>query len=266
MSRGSAPLGAALVPLLLVPLAPAQEGRSECETEVVATAAGDVCGLRLDVDGALVVEDPLPAAVAGRTEVPVVWGNNDHEAFSFLGRLVPDDIGPSLGDAMTTVLFGKEAGEVMRQRYLRGAEDLSVAVLDAAGDYVFMCPALLAAMNAPVGYHYRFSHPPQYSGSLTGGENCRDKACHAAELPFVFGTGRFPNGFTASDERVSATSMGLWAAFARGDGDDGGGFTAWPAAEVADGGLPTLVISDPPRQVHHDVARCAAWTATYSLP
>jgi carboxylesterase type B len=182
-----------------------------------------------------------------------------------LGDFVSQGMNPYLGDAMTTILFGKPAGEVMREHYLRGADDLAAAVLDASGDYVFMCPAELAAMNAPVGYHYRFSHPPQYVGGLTGGEACSDKTCHAVELPYVFGTGRFPGGFSAADGRVSSTLMELWAAFARGEGDDGSGFASWPPA-VGDGGyLPTLVVSDPVAVAAFDVARCACWAEVYDL-
>lgn len=217
------------------------------------------------VDGEFLVADPLVAAVAGEAQVPVVWGDNDHEAFSFLGDFVSQGMNPYLGDAMTTILFGKPAGEVMREHYLRGADDLAAAVLDASGDYVFMCPAELAAMNAPVGYHYRFSHPPQYVGGLTGGEACSDKTCHAVELPYVLGTGRFPGGFSAADGRVSSTLMELWAAFARGEGDDGSGFASWPPA-VGDGGyLPTLVVSDPVAVAAFDVARCARWAEVYDL-
>jgi len=218
------------------------------------------------VDGGFVARDPLAAAVAGDTDVPVVWGNNDHEAFSFLGNFVEGGVNPFVGDFMTTVLFGKVAGGVMHERYLQGAADLASAVLEGAGDHVFMCPAELAAMNAPVGYHYRFSHPPGYVGGLTGGETCADKTCHAVELPYVFGTGRFPDGFAATDERVSATFMEHWAAFARGEGDDGTGFGDWPPAVADADGLPTLVIADPARVQAFDVARCAPWAEVYGLP
>lgn len=215
------------------------------------------------VDGAIVTEQPLIAAIEGRTDVPVIWGNNDDEAFSFLGQFVTPDIDPYVGGAVLDVLFRKSVGDVIRQEYVADAPDPAAALLDGAGDYVFMCPAELAAANAPVGYHFRFSHPPQYVGGLTGGDTCGDRTCHAVELPYVFGTGRFPGGFAESDARVSADAMELWSAFACGEGDGGRGIGAWPEADVADGRLRTLVISDPLTVEQFDIARCERWQDVY---
>lgn len=215
------------------------------------------------VDGSIVTEQPLIAAIEGRTEVPVIWGNNDDEAFSFLGQFVTPDINPYVGGAVLDVLFRKNVGDVIRREYVDGASDQPTALLDGAGDYVFMCPAELAAANAPVGYHFRFSHPPQYVGGLTGGDTCGDRTCHAVELPYVFGTGRFPGGFAEADARVSADAMALWSAFARGEGDGGRGLAAWPQADPSDGRLPTMVITDPPTVAPFDLTRCEHWVEVY---
>ncbi|HET8986689.1 MAG TPA: carboxylesterase family protein [Trueperaceae bacterium] len=217
------------------------------------------------VDGSIVTEQPLTAAIAGQTSVPVIWGNNDHEAFSFLGQFVTPDINPYVGGAVVDVLFRKPASEVIKREYMRGAASPADALLDGAGDYVFMCPAELAAMNAPVGYHFRFSHPPQYTGGMTGGDACADKTCHAVELPYVFGTGRFLGGFGEADRRVSDAFMQLWSAFAHGEGDAGSGFGPWHAAVPQAGQLPTMRIADLPSMTSHEVSRCLRWVEVYQL-
>lgn len=227
------------------------------------------------VDGELITEQPLRAALEGRTDVPVILGNNDDEAFSFLGSFITPDLNPFVGGAVIDVLFRKVVGDVIQEEYLEGSDDPDAALLEGAGDYVFMCPALLAAKSAPNGYHFRFSQPPQYEGSMTGGESCVGKTCHAVELPYVFGTGRFPGGFSAVDARVSEAFMTLWSDFAHGrldgvqarlgDGGQNQKQLAWPTAAAGTGTAATLVIADPPRVEQFDAVRCEQWTEIYEL-
>lgn len=215
------------------------------------------------VDGSLLVRQPLIGALDGELGKPLLVGNNTDEAFSFLGQLITDEINPFAGSTAYRLLFGGRVWETIDKDYVKHSDDFADALLDGAGDYVFMCPAQLAALAAPKGYLYRFTHVPQYVGGLTGGETCTDRSCHAVELPYVFGTGRFGGGFTADDRAVSNSMMQLWADFARGAADQGQEFGGWPPAGQG-GGPATMLVIDEPLSVSTAAAeRCLTWESVY---
>ncbi len=215
------------------------------------------------VDGEVVTRQPLLAALDGASDKAFLIGNNDDEAFSFLGRFVTEDVNPLIGAALYEILFGDKVADMVQRDYVDGAADTATALLSGVGDYMFMCPAELTALASERGYHYRFSHPPEYSGGLTGGITCGERTCHAVELPYVFGTGRFPGGFSEADRAVSDQMMSLWSAFARGEADIGAAFRGWPAAVTADGTANTLVISSASAVEPFPSQRCAPWGEHY---
>ncbi len=215
------------------------------------------------VDGVVIARQPLTAALDGSGGKPVIIGNNADEAFSFFNMLATDDLSPIMAEMVLDLLLGTGPARVIQLNYMVGAPDTAAAMLDGVGDYMFMCPAELAATAAEVGYHYRFVHVPQYVGGMTGGDLCHERACHAVELPYVFGTGRFTDGFSMADRAVSDRMMAAWAAFARGEGDAAEGLADWPAAQRTARGVPTLWLDDAWSVTDIPAPRCLAWEGFY---
>jgi len=113
-------------------------------------------------------------------------------------------------------------------------------------DRVFRVPAARLAdaqsAHAPV-YGYEFAwRSPALRGALG--------ACHAVELPFVFGTLDAPgmdrfSGSGPDAERLSAAVMDAWIAFARAGDPHHAGIPLWPRHDPAT--RPTLVFDREPR-------------------
>jgi para-nitrobenzyl esterase len=111
---------------------------------------------------------------------------------------------------------------------------------------VFRVPAARLAdaqsAHAPV-YGYEFAwRSPALRGALG--------ACHAVELPFVFGTLDAPgmdrfSGSGPEAERLSAAVMDAWIAFARDADPHHAGIPHWPRHDPAT--RPTLVFDREPR-------------------
>jgi len=215
------------------------------------------------VDGTVLERQPLLGALDGTYADPLLVGTNEDEAFSFLGQFINEETTPFVGSTAYRLLFGRRVWEMIDNRYVKQGDRLSEALLAGAGDYLFTCPAQLAAAAAPRGYHYRFRHVPEYVGGLTGGETCTDKSCHAVELPYIFGTGRFENGFSTADAAVSETMMNLWADFAHGKADSGGSFDGWRPAIPANGGTPTRILQEPVSTENFSNATCELWEGVY---
>ena len=110
--------------------------------------------------------------------------------------------------------------------------DLEDAILS---DYRFRMPCLdlLEAHTARggSGFNYLFTlESPARRGALG--------ACHALEIPFVFGTTDAPTqdrfcGTGEHVDRLSRTMMEAWTAFARNGSPDGRGSAPWPRFSAA---------------------------------
>ncbi len=110
--------------------------------------------------------------------------------------------------------------------------DLEDAILS---DYRFRLPCLdlLEAHTAHgrAGFNYLFTlESPARRGALG--------ACHALEIPFVFGTTDAPTqdrfcGTGEHVDRLSRIMMETWTAFARNGSPDGEGLPAWPCFSTA---------------------------------
>ncbi|MGH7337287.1 MAG: carboxylesterase family protein, partial [Myxococcota bacterium] len=92
-------------------------------------------------------------------------------------------------------------------------------------------------------YGYEFAWPsPAKRGALG--------ACHAVELPFVFGTLGAPgmaafSGSGPDADRLSDLVMGTWSAFARSGDPANGAIPRWPRHDPVT--RPTLIIDRDPR-------------------
>jgi para-nitrobenzyl esterase len=106
-------------------------------------------------------------------------------------------------------------------------------------------------------YMYLFTWPSPAAGGLLG-------ACHAVELPFVFGTLDAPNmaSFSGSGpraEQLSQVVMDIWLRFASGDPADLDGLAHWQPYEAE---KRTTVVIDAESSIAHDPAadERAAWS------
>ncbi|MGD0115461.1 MAG: carboxylesterase/lipase family protein [Dehalococcoidia bacterium] len=140
-----------------------------------------------------------------------------------VSQLVPD------GDIERA---GSLVGVYRRERSARGENvspyDLFCAI---ATDWLFRVPAdrLAEAQSANNGrvFHYRLDWRSPYEDGALG-------ACHAIDLPFVFGTQRLARRWVGRGEEVDALAARIgdaWVAFASG-GDPSTASLPWPAFEA----------------------------------
>lgn len=196
------------------------------------------------VDGDVIPEQPLEAIRRGETAgIPLLVGTTLDEWRLF--RLV--DPGPlglreeALSGRFETALRGafanapdgataaREFREALATRSdATGAADVWSAFQTAR---VMHYPAtrLAEAQSAGGGtaHAYLFTWRPPALRRAVG-------ACHALDIPFVFGSIRHPlalpfTGFTASAARLSRKMQGAWIRFARGEEPGHGRLPAWPS-------------------------------------
>jgi para-nitrobenzyl esterase len=104
--------------------------------------------------------------------------------------------------------------------------------------------------HQPATFMYLFAWPSPAAGGRLG-------ACHAIELPFVFGTLAAPHmerfsGSGPAAERLSQQTMDAWLAFARDGVPAAPGADPWPAYDLARRATMVLdagsrVVEDPAR-------------------
>jgi para-nitrobenzyl esterase len=105
-------------------------------------------------------------------------------------------------------------------------------------------------------YHYLFTYGSPALRGVLG-------ACHALEIPFVFGTLEAPGQarFAGSGPRVSALSramMGAWVAFARSGSPACEPLAPWPAFDLTERHALQLDLASQPVRAPFDEER-AAW-------
>lgn len=193
------------------------------------------------IDPETLPEQPLAAIGAGAAEnIDIMIGHNRDEQKLFKigpGRRPEIDEATLLGD-IRPVLRGyddealKTVVEVYRaSRKVRDLADSNTDIGDAiAGDVMFRAGgvALAEAQAAKGGnaFMYLFTHESPARGGSLG-------ACHALEIPFVFGNWDQPAQikFAGSGDHVSVLSenmMDAWIAFARTGNPAHGGIGDWP--------------------------------------
>jgi para-nitrobenzyl esterase len=222
----------------------------EAQQRVYLAMQGQVRGLPFApvVDGDLLPQHPFEAIRAGLVkDVPVLVGSNLDELKLFVvmdpearwldeAALLKRCEHNSSGADASGVSHGQRAIDTYRSaRATRGAATTPPELWFAIeSDRVFRYPAmrLAAAQRAhqPHTYAYLFSWPSPFMEGMLG-------ACHALELPFVFGTfndpmiGQFAGGGPAANglaERI----QDAWLAFARTGNPACPRVGEWPAYDA----------------------------------
>jgi len=193
------------------------------------------------VDGHVLPRPPLDAIGDGSARrVPLLVGTNRDEAKLFLFL---DPEGGALDEtgleARAGELLGAPAGHVIAvYREARRARGESIAPAEIwsamESDRTMRHPAMRLAERQRAHqsrtYAYLFTWPSPFLGGAMG-------ACHALELPFVFGTLGHPMlrafaGKGPAAEALAARVQDAWIAFARTGDPSHGGLGAWPAYDA----------------------------------
>jgi carboxylesterase type B len=197
------------------------------------------------IDGDVIPRDPLAAIRDGEARgIPLLIGTNLDEARLF-APLDPEattlDEAELLARCEEAIPGGPDAARraiaVYREaRAGRGERvepgDLWFAIeSDRTMRYPAMRLAALHAAHQPRTYAYLFTWPSPAMGGLFG-------ACHALELPFLFGTLEHPllRPFTGKGPAAQALAgqiQDAWIAFARTGRPGHAGIADWPAYDAA---------------------------------
>ncbi|MBA3030280.1 MAG: carboxylesterase/lipase family protein [Desulfobacteraceae bacterium] len=214
---------------------------------------------------------PIDAILNGSSsDIPLIVGNNRDEEKLFTRMLVPDP--PPMEDGTLIQKVMEQIPETIRDKDGEGkvAPDRVVkmirmykasrqkmglgfdnnAILDAiGGDSKFRIPGmkLLEAQvkHQPNVFCYLFTwESPARRGALG--------ACHALDLPFVFGTYLVPGqdkfaGTGPGVEKLSLEMMDAWAAFAKTGNPSHGGIGTWDPYDTAS--RKTMIFGKETRQV-----------------
>ncbi len=191
------------------------------------------------VDGVVLPQPALAAIRAGTSRaVPLLLGSNRDEWKLFAAmdpRLRALDDAGLLARAVARVPDGDPARAKALVEGYRGAREARVGTtpLDLfcahETDRVYRIPMLrVADAQREAGgtvFAYHFTRPAELLGGSLG-------ACHAAEVPYVFGSVGAPAGLAwtgggAEVERLSANRMDAWTSFARDGVPRASGLPDW---------------------------------------
>lgn len=192
------------------------------------------------VDGVSLPRHPLSAVAAGDgARVPMIVGTNRDE-LAFFALMEPKP--PQWDETHLLARLRRSApaaraediaAAYRRARARRGEPVTARRLWTAAGsDLVFRWPSLRLAnahaLRQPSTFVYLFTWETPFLGGTLG-------ACHALEIPFVFGTVRHPligafSGAGPAAEALSQTMQAAWVSLAR-HGDPSADGVPWPAWE-----------------------------------
>ena len=216
------------------------------------------------IDGDVLTEQPLEAALKGKLTKPVIIGTNANEALIFvekaksgLGWKTVSDF-----DYRLTMDFIFRNGELRKKiygKYPPNGKDNTDLISRVLSEYLFTCPSLDAASHASrQTWSYQFHHIPSFN-IWTQFPACADAVCHSAELPFVFHTAENKGrAFTAEENGLSNLMVGYWTNFAKNLNPDGGP-AMWPEF---DPGSKNLVFITPVTDIHarpDTTSDCGFW-------
>lgn len=180
------------------------------------------------IDGTVLPRDPARVIADGQApDTDLLIGTNSDEFRLFT---VPTEAYGLISEDMVRAVaagYGLDPGSALAV-YTESRPDAAPGELHARviTDWFYRIPALRLAeararQRPGSAFVYEFAWQPPTFGGVLG-------ACHAAELPFVFGTLESFAGLlgSAPPRGLAAAMHGAWVAFARG-GDPG-----WPAYDL----------------------------------
>jgi para-nitrobenzyl esterase len=200
------------------------------------------------IDGAVLPRHPFETVKAGLpNRISILVGTNLDEAklFQFMdpqarkldeAALIARCEESFPGTDAQGLSYGRRAVEVYRQARAARAEPTEPPALwfaiesDRTMRYPAMRLAELQSAHQPQTYAYLFTWTSPFLGGVFG-------ACHALELPFVFGTLDRPlvRGFTGvgpEADALAARIQDAWIAFARTGNPSHPGIGEWPAYDA----------------------------------
>lgn len=240
-------------------------GTTHALTQKLGLASGDLAGLRATalpelmraqdalstapglfspvVDGATLPERPLSAVRRGQARaIPLLIGTNRDETKFYIDPKRPELSDEALSARVAACLPRKalaSAAELIatyrRSRSERGLPSSNNDVLDAVetGSRFWIPSTRLAeaySEHQPATYMYLFDwESPARRGALG--------ACHALDLPFMFGTLQTSGmhaltGVGPDAEQLSARMMDAWLSFAKTGDPSCDALGAWPAYDA----------------------------------
>ncbi len=177
-------------------------------------------------DGLTLTQSPIDAIKGGHSAgIPVLVGTNRDEVKLFAATVRRDPMDDATLMKAVAGALGKTEQEAAalvdvyrKSRRAKGLPDSNLDMLDAIqSDARMRIPALRLAVaqheHQPNTYAYLFTYASPARGGSLG-------ACHALEMPFVFGTTGAPTqdrfaGTGPDVERLSANMMDAWLSFAK---------------------------------------------------
>jgi para-nitrobenzyl esterase len=187
-------------------------------------------------DGTVLPESPAALFAQGLfSRVKLLLGTNRDEGTLFVWAAGLRLMTKPQYETTIQNAFGDRAAAVLAQYPADDFDSGAAALAEVLGDLAFVCPTrrmarLVAGVNTePAAYLYHFTREPSFSALPFLG------AFHAAEIPFVFGTGPAMGGLNEEEQALSRAMMGYWTRFAATGNPDGGEAPAWaPYAEGSD--------------------------------
>jgi len=166
------------------------------------------------LDGIEIIGQPLDLWKAGNfSKVPVIIGTVRDELTSFIDGAVSSNFSSVEFEIAVTTVFPNHFMGIL-ELYSPG-DDPKDTFCQLMTDFFFLCPTWTAVQRisqsgVPV-YWYQFLHPPSTDPLNT--KYCVGKACHGAELHYVWEVVLPDFPFTPDEQILSSLMHDSWAKF-----------------------------------------------------
>ncbi|XP_021370550.1 crystal protein-like [Mizuhopecten yessoensis] len=156
---------------------------------------------------------------------PVVLGTTANEGTSYIYRSFRAPLSRGAFSALLLLLKPRDAMNLFLRYYPRNMADAREEFSQLATDLVFTCPTRKIARDLErrnTTWLYVFDHSWRFLNRSRFMPYCRDKACHAAEIPFLFQS-LHRGGFQLSmeEQQVADELLIYWTNFAKYENPNG---------------------------------------------